>query len=175
MGVIRITTGPSSSDHPPTPWELFPWLRWWTPNFPWVGGFGGAQSKRKVTHGDWWQKKTLHTHTFDMAPSLDSSDHQDYYMFSRGFQPKPSLSTVTGRGPYQTHTKKHHRIHPPRWGLRQVDSPAWTFGLQMTMAWWSSSRRKAIGGTRLWSYTHPNPYHPCMVYLPTFTIKINQM
>ena len=36
---------------------------------------------------------------FDMAPLLDLSDHQDY-MFSMGFLWIPSLSTVTGRGPY---------------------------------------------------------------------------
>ena len=34
-----------------------------------------------------------------VAPSQDASDHQDYYIFSRGFQPKPAFPTVTGRGP----------------------------------------------------------------------------
>ena len=38
-----------------------------------------------------------------MAPSQDSSHHQDYYMFSGGSQPKPSFPTVTGRGPHPIH------------------------------------------------------------------------
>ena len=33
-------------------------------------------------------------------PPHSNSDHQDYYIFSRGSQPKPSFPTVTGRGPY---------------------------------------------------------------------------
>ena len=31
-----------------------------------------------------------------VAPSQDASDHQDYYMFSRESQPKPSFATDTG-------------------------------------------------------------------------------
>ena len=31
--------------------------------------------------------------TLDVAPSQDASDHQDYYIFSRGSQPKPSFAT----------------------------------------------------------------------------------
>ena len=32
------------------------------------------------------------------SPAQDSSHHQDYSIFSRGSQPKPSFVTVTGRG-----------------------------------------------------------------------------
>ena len=35
-----------------------------------------------------------------MWPPHSNSDHQDYYIFSRGSQPKPSFPTVTVRGPY---------------------------------------------------------------------------
>ena len=31
-------------------------------------------------------------------PPPSNSHHQDYYIFSRGSQPKPSFATVTGRG-----------------------------------------------------------------------------
>ena len=34
----------------------------------------------------------------DVAPSQDASDHQDYYIFSRGSRTKPSFTTVTVRG-----------------------------------------------------------------------------
>ena len=39
-----------------------------------------------------------------VAPSQDSSDHQNYYIFSRESQPKPSFPTVTGRGPHPNST-----------------------------------------------------------------------
>ncbi len=35
-------------------------------------------------------------------PSWIPVTTKDYYMFARGFRTKPSLSTVTGRGPYPT-------------------------------------------------------------------------
>ena len=34
-----------------------------------------------------------------LPPTQDSSDHQDYYIFSREFQPKPSFATgILGGG-----------------------------------------------------------------------------
>ena len=35
-----------------------------------------------------------------VAPSQDASHHQDYYIFNRKSQPKPSFTTVTVRGPH---------------------------------------------------------------------------
>ena len=35
---------------------------------------------------------------FGLPPTQDSSHHQDYYIFSRESQPKPSFATVTGWG-----------------------------------------------------------------------------
>ena len=32
-------------------------------------------------------------YNLDMAPSQDSSDHQDYYIFNRESEPKPSFTT----------------------------------------------------------------------------------
>ncbi len=37
-------------------------------------------------------------YTLGLPPTQDSSHHQDYYIFSRESQPKPSFATVTGRG-----------------------------------------------------------------------------
>ena len=37
-----------------------------------------------------------------VAPSQDASDHQNYYIFNRESQPKPSFTTVTVRGPHPT-------------------------------------------------------------------------
>ena len=44
-------------------------------------------------------------HTLGCPPSQDASHHQDYYIFSRGSQPKPSFATVTGRGGNQNYTR----------------------------------------------------------------------
>ena len=33
-----------------------------------------------------------------VVPLPSNSDHQDYFMFSRGFQAKPSFATITGKG-----------------------------------------------------------------------------
>ena len=34
-----------------------------------------------------------------VCPPPSNSEHQDYFIFSRGSQPKPSFATVTGREP----------------------------------------------------------------------------
>ena len=41
-----------------------------------------------------------------MWPPPSNSAHQDSYIFSRGFQPKPSFATVIGRGPYPKFNQK---------------------------------------------------------------------
>ena len=46
-----------------------------------------------------------------MAPSQDSSDHQDYYSFSRKSRTKPSFATVTGIGGHTQHNISSRRIH----------------------------------------------------------------
>ena len=33
-----------------------------------------------------------------VVPLPSNSDHQDYYIFSRESQPKPSFATITGKG-----------------------------------------------------------------------------
>ena len=55
-------------------------------------------------------------YTLGCPPAQDSSHHQDYSVFSRGSQPKPSFATVTGRG----------------------DNPRYTFGNSafLTFFWW---------------------------------------
>ncbi len=39
-------------------------------------------------------------YSLGVVPSQDSSHYQNYYMFSRGSQPKPLFPTVTGRGTF---------------------------------------------------------------------------
>ena len=41
-----------------------------------------------------------------MWPPPSNSHHQDYYIFSIGDPYKPSLATVTGRGPHPSYTMK---------------------------------------------------------------------
>ena len=62
-----------------------------------------------------------------MWPPHSDSDHQDYYIFSRGSQPKPSFPTVTVRGPYPIYTP----IYPidPNFQTRDIQVPIhrWIF------------------------------------------------
>ncbi len=44
------------------------------------------------------------SYTLGVAPSLDSSDHQDDITFLIGNPYNPSFTTVTVRGPYLTYT-----------------------------------------------------------------------
>ena len=46
-------------------------------------------------------------------PPPSNSDHQDYYIFYRESQPKPSFATITGRGPHPKYT--HHSLDLPFW------------------------------------------------------------
>ncbi len=46
-----------------------------------------------------WNFQWWNCYTLDVAPSQDSSDHQDY-IFSRESRTKPSFTTVTGRRPH---------------------------------------------------------------------------
>ncbi len=41
-----------------------------------------------------------------VVPPPNNSHHQDYYVFSRRSQPKPSFATVTGRGDNPSHSLK---------------------------------------------------------------------
>ena len=41
---------------------------------------------------------TFKAYTLGLPPTQDASHHQDYYIFSRESQPKPSFATVTGWG-----------------------------------------------------------------------------
>ena len=42
--------------------------------------------------------ETKNTYLGLSPPSQYASDHLDYFMFSRGFQAKPSFATITGKG-----------------------------------------------------------------------------
>ncbi len=81
-------------------------------------GGGRLMKWRSAIGTEWWWLALL-LYTFDMAPC--NSDHQDYYMFRIGDSYQPSLSTVTGRGPYPIYTsfflkQSMHRIFKPRFG-----------------------------------------------------------
>ncbi len=58
-----------------------------------------------IKHGMIWGYHYFWKHPYNLGcpPSQDSSHHQDYYIFSRGSQPKPSFATVTGRGDNPTY------------------------------------------------------------------------
>ena len=59
-----------------------------------------------IKHGMIWGYHYFWKHPYNLGcpPSQDSSHHQDYYIFSRGSQPKPSFATVAGRGDNPTYT-----------------------------------------------------------------------
>ena len=42
-----------------------------------------------------------------VVPPPSNSDHQNYYIFSRGSQSKPSFATVTVRGPHPRYYNYH--------------------------------------------------------------------
>ncbi len=72
-----------------------------------------------------------HTYHLGCPPSQDASHHQDYYIFSRGSQPKPSFATVTGRGDNPTYHHHSTTFHQPM--------SSWNHPFQVTMSWISAS------------------------------------
>ena len=84
-----------------------------------------------------------------MAPSQDASDHQDYYIFSRGFQPKPSFATgiLGGDNP-------HPRYAWNCWWERN-NSHFWGYPIGRFFHWKTS--RTTLPETNI---AHENPIFP---------------
>ena len=59
-------------------------------------------------------RKTKNTY-LGLSPLPSNSDHEDYFMFSREFQAKPSFATITGKGAipntYHIHNISHCNNH----------------------------------------------------------------
>ena len=56
------------------------------------------------------QKSHTHTHTPWVVPPPSNSHHQDYYIFSRGSQPKPSFATGIPGGGTTQHTPHRNTL-----------------------------------------------------------------
>ena len=83
---------------------------------PWRSWKRGRQPpvqthRTKKNERNWWKRAILHQLIWTIYinipwvwPPPCNSDHQDYYIFNRESQPKPSFTTVTVRGPYPKYT-----------------------------------------------------------------------
>ncbi len=105
-------------------------------------------------------------------PAQDSSHHQDYYIFSRGSQPKPSFATGRGDNPRYDALESFFKILGPTW---QCHSKFWCTPVYtrkgIHQVWWKVRGHAAmrIGNRWCWGPVQgANCFNKGPFHKPTF-------